>query len=69
MKKWFSKNKSIVAGVITGSLLDFLYWQFVGCSSGSCFITSKPLNSILYGALVGGVLFSAIFEKNKTKMS
>ena len=69
MKKWFSRNKPIVAGVITGSLIGYLYWQFVGCSSGSCFITSTPVNSILYGALVGGVLFSAIFEKSKTKTS
>ncbi len=69
MKKWFNKNKSIVAGVVTGSLLGFLYWEFVGCSSGSCMITSKPLNSTLYGALMGGVLFSAIFEKSKTKES
>jgi len=69
MKKWFNKNKAVVAGVAVGSLLGFLYWQFIGCSSGSCIITSKPLNSTLYGAMMGGFLFSAIFEKTKTTKS
>lgn len=67
MKKWVSTKKTLIAGVIIGSLLGFLHWYFVGCSSGSCMITSKPLNSTLYGALVGGVLGSVIFEKEKQK--
>lgn len=69
MKKWCNKNKAVIAGALTGSLLGFLYWQFIGCASGSCMITSKPVNSTLYGALVGAVLFSAIFDKTKTKES
>lgn len=67
MKKWFSKNKILIAGIVIGSMLGFLYWYFVGCSSGSCMITSKPLNSILYGGLVGGLLFNTIFKKEKQK--
>ncbi len=69
MKKWFSKNSAVVAGIAIGSVLGFLYWQFIGCSSGSCMITSKPLNSTIYGATMGGFLFAAIFEKTKIKRS
>ena len=64
MKKWFKNNLLVVMGVVTGALAGFLYWKFVGCTSGSCAITSKPVNSSLYGALIGGLLFS-IFKPNK----
>jgi uncharacterized protein YcfJ len=65
MKKWYKKNKTLIAGAAIGAMLGLLYWKFVGCNSGSCMITSKPLNSTLYGALIGGLLFSSLFEKNK----
>jgi hypothetical protein len=34
----------------------YLYWQQIGCSSGTCMITSKWHNSTAYGALMGGLL-------------
>lgn len=56
----------MIIGVPLGALAGFLYWKFVGCSSGSCAITSKPFNSTVYGAVMGGLLFS-IFQNNKNK--
>jgi len=53
------KYKFIIAGVILGGTAGFLYYYFIGCQSGACAITSKPLNSSLYGALIGGLLFSS----------
>lgn len=49
----------IIAGVAIGGVLGFLYYKLVGCSTGTCPITSRPLNSILYGAVMG-LLFSSI---------
>ncbi len=66
MKKWISKNVLYIAGAIVGAIAGYMYWNFVGCSSGTCTITSKPLNSTLYGALMGGLLFG-IFQKDKNK--
>ena len=43
----------VIMGVVIGGLLGFLYYKVVGCSTGTCPITSKPLNSTLYGALMG----------------
>jgi hypothetical protein len=43
-------------------MAGFLYWKFVGCSNGTCMITSKPINSSLYGALMG-FLVAGIFKK------
>lgn len=42
-----------IMGVVIGGLLGFLYYKVVGCSTGTCPITSKPLNSTLYGAVIG----------------
>ncbi len=54
-------------GIILGALSGYFYWQFKGCESGTCMITSKPLNSTLYGALLGYLLVSSIndFFNNK----
>jgi len=56
------KNKLSIAGVIVGAFGGYLYYHFVGCASGTCAITSKPLNSTLYGAMMGGLLLN-IFKK------
>ena len=45
--------------MVVGSVAGWLYWKYFGCD-GSCLITSKPLNSSLYAALVGGLLFNTI---------
>ncbi|MBI4947020.1 MAG: hypothetical protein HY840_11545 [Bacteroidetes bacterium] len=63
----FIKNHIlIITGAIAGSIAGYLYWQQVGCASGNCVITSNPVNSILYGMLMGGLLFS-MFKKEKPK--
>ncbi len=43
-------------GILLGALAGYLYWQQVGCASGTCAITSRPLNSTLYGAVMGYLL-------------
>jgi uncharacterized protein YcfJ len=68
MKKWFNNNKLYVAGAIVGAIAGFLYWQQVGCSTGTCMITSKPVNSTIYGALLGSLLFG-MFKKDDKKQT
>ncbi len=58
------KNKLVIIGTILGAVGGFAYWHFIGCASGTCMITSKPLNSSIYGAVMGGLFFS-ILEKRK----
>jgi hypothetical protein len=62
MKKWMLKNKYILGGAILGGIGGYLYYHFIGCASGTCMITSKPLNSILYFGLIGAI-FLSIFKK------
>jgi hypothetical protein len=58
-------------GALLGAVGGYAYWYYIGCMSGSCAITSSPINSSLYGAVMGGLLLS-IFEKetpaNKTSV-
>ena len=61
---WLKNNFLVITGIIAGGIVGFLYWNYVGCSSGTCLITSKPVNSSVYGAVMGGLVFS-IFKPNK----
>ncbi|MBK5279876.1 MAG: hypothetical protein JJE09_13535 [Bacteroidia bacterium] len=54
----------VAIGILVGVAGGYLYWQQIGCVSGTCPITSSPVNSSLYGGMMGGLLFS-MFKKNK----
>ena len=65
-----TKKTYIITGIGlgVGLIAGYLYYQQIGCASGTCAITSNPLNSTLYGGLMGGLLFSMIgdfFKKKK----
>lgn len=47
---------STLAALAGGTGLGFLYWKFIGCSSGSCGITSNKYMSMFLGALLGLML-------------
>ncbi len=56
-------NLRLLIGIILGAIAGYSYYYFIGCSSGSCAITSDPVNSTLYGILFGALLF---YKKSKT---
>lgn len=58
------KNKLTIIGVALGAIGGYLYYHYIGCASGTCSITSRPVNSTLYGSLMGGLLLN-IFQKDK----
>jgi hypothetical protein len=62
------KKKLIFRIVLTvlGGIGGFLYWRYVGCSSGHCPIQSKWYLSSLYGLIIG-YLISGLFIKDKVK--
>lgn len=67
--KYLIKNKWVIVGVFLGAIAGYLYYYYVGCVSGTCAITSNPLNSTLYGAVMGGLLLSIIVPtKRNTKV-
>lgn len=42
--------------VLGGAVAGYLYYRLVGCRSGACPITSSPIISTLYGAMMGLLL-------------
>ena len=40
-------------GVVLGAAFGYLYYYFVGCSSGTCGITSNPYSSVIMGSALG----------------
>ncbi len=60
-----SKHKLMLIGIVVGAIAGYLYYHFIGCASGTCAITSNPINSTIYGSLMGGLLLT-IFQKQKS---
>jgi hypothetical protein len=51
---------------VLGGIIGFVYWDSVGCESGTCAITSKPANSTIYFAILGAMVFN-LFKKQQLK--
>jgi hypothetical protein len=66
MKSLVSKYKLEVAGLMMGAVAGWCYWYFVGCASGTCLISSRPLNAMIYGGTMGALLLSMFKKDNST---
>ena len=56
LKKIFTLR--LLIGLLTGGVLGFAYYYFIGCNSGGCAITSNPFRMTAYGMLFGALLIS-----------
>jgi len=66
LKKMIKKYGVTILGVVLGALGGYLYWYYIGCTTGDCPITSSPVNSSLWGALFLGLIFN-MFDSPKKK--
>ena len=65
MIAFLKKNILPIIGLLVGAAGGYLYYYYVGCASGTCPITSNPYISVLYGALMGFLLFDIFKKKEK----
>ena len=61
------KYKFTLIGILAGAIGGYLYYYFIGCASGTCAVTSSPVNSTLYGAMMGGLLLNTFQKQTKPK--
>lgn len=65
LKELIRKYKLEIIGLGVGAVAGWAYWFFIGCSSGTCAITSSPVNSTLYMAVMGVLVFGLLKKENK----
>jgi hypothetical protein len=49
----------IIIGVVVGGGLGFASYKCIGCSTGTCPLTSNPFLSTIYGAVIGALVASS----------
>lgn len=64
LKSLIQKNILYILGAVIGAVGGFMYWKWIGCASGTCKITSSPVNSTLYFSLLGSLVFG-LFKKGQ----
>jgi len=47
-------------GIVLGALAGFAYYKFIGCSSGTCPLTSNPIISTIYGGCLGALIAGSL---------
>jgi hypothetical protein len=71
IKEIFKSKRIQIIFFLAGALGGFLYWRFVGCSSGTCAIKSVWYWSTLWGAavgyLVGDFIMDFVNKRSKKK--
>lgn len=62
---FLQKHRASFIGVLLGAIAGYAYYHFIGCASGTCAITSSPINSTAYGALMGYLTVGSfpVFQK------
>jgi hypothetical protein len=68
MKKFIRNNVWQILGGIFGGIAGYFYWRDIGCATGTCPITSKPLNSIIYFAVLGYLMIGTIAKASTKRL-
>lgn len=65
MTAFLKKNLLGLIGFAAGAIGGYAYYYFIGCNTGSCPLTSNPYISVIFGAVIGYLLFD-MFKKKET---
>ncbi|MCB0699600.1 MAG: hypothetical protein H6551_11595 [Chitinophagales bacterium] len=65
---FFKKHILTIVGLLVGLVGGYVFWYYIGCTSGQCAIKSNPLSMTMYGGLMGAMLGNLLQDlalKNK----
>jgi hypothetical protein len=71
IKEVFKSKHIQIIFLLIGAIGGFLYWRFVGCTSGTCVIKSVWYWTTLWGAAMGylvGDFINDIVQKRNKKL-
>ena len=71
IKRVFQAKRIQIIFLLIGAVGGFLYWRFLGCTSGTCAIKSVWYWTTLWGAAMGylvGDFINDIIQKRKKKV-
>ena len=68
MNTFLKKHKLTIIGTLLGFGAGYIYWYYWGCLDG-CTIRSVWWRMSLWGALMGGLLFSMLQDRISAKDS
>ena len=49
----------VLIGAVVGAGLGFGWYKLVGCSTGTCPLTSNPFISTIFGGVIGAMIASS----------
>ncbi|HLT23791.1 MAG TPA: hypothetical protein VK004_01580 [Ignavibacteria bacterium] len=64
--EFLKKKKFLILGVVLGIIGGFAYWNFIGCSNGTCMIQSNAYMMTGYGAIMGFALGGIVQSYTKS---
>jgi len=69
MLEWIKKRRLSFIFLFLGAICGFLYWKFIGCSTGTCPLKSHWYTMTIYGTLMGWLIGDLIssFTAKKTQ--
>ncbi|PIF05797.1 MAG: hypothetical protein CSA36_05215 [Draconibacterium sp.] len=69
-KSFFYSRRVQIVFLVFGAIAGFLYWKFIGCTTGTCPIKSVWYWTTLWGAVMGylvGDIIRDIIRKKKQR--
>ncbi|MFC2116079.1 DUF6132 family protein [Bacteroidota bacterium] len=66
MKTILKKHWKTGLFILGGAIIGFAYWRFIGCTSGTCPLTSNWHSTTLFGGLIG-MMASPANRKSSTR--
>lgn len=65
MTNFYIRHKYGILFLVPGIIVGFFYWRYVGCTSGTCPITSNWQLTVLFSGLIGFLIGDIIDDKRK----